>query len=341
MQKTIYIILLLAFIGCRDEESHIQEPEKIATTLRLRLTLPEKELPEKELPEFTKNSANHTNRTNRTDTKATSVQTRTHDYSLRATAEVYHKGSNECLLRHSSILSGHTFDLSLAEGDYNILLWTDYVPEAAKSHRTDHYYTTTDLTYIQFSETLPYTANSDSRDAYALSFEAQVSGGKQFTEKAITLERPLAKYQLLATDIKKYRIFERINDYPPMEELTVTVSYDGFFPNRFDVSTNMPTDAVMGIAYKGIVQPTAESPDSIATIGSDYVFVNGSESEVQVTITITDNKGKTIARVPNVKIPYRRDRLTTLKGEFLTAGITTAGIVIDPDWEGELPPFHF
>jgi len=319
MQKTIYIILLLAFIGCRDEESHIQEPDKIATTLRLSLTLPDKEL-----PEFTKNSAS-----------------RTHDYSLRATAEVYPKGSNECLLRHSSILSGHTFDLSLAEGDYDILLWTDYVPEAGKSHRTDHYYTTTDLTYVQFSETLPYTANTDSRDAHALSFEAEVSGGKQFTEKAITLERPLAKYQLLATDVEKYRLFERINNYPPMEELRVSVSYEGFFPNRFDVSTNMPTDAVVGIAYTGIVQPTAETPEATAVIGSDYVFVNGSESEVTVTITITDKNGKTIARVPNVKINYRRDRLTTLSGEFLTAGITTAGIVIDPDWEGELPPFSF
>lgn len=59
-------------------------------------------------------------------------------------------------------------------------------------------------------------------------------------------------------------------------------------------------------------------------VGEDFVLTNGEESFVTATIRITDRTtGKAVSAVQNVKIPYRRGHLTTVKGCFLTAGNTS------------------
>ncbi len=40
-------------------------------------------------------------------------------------------------------------------------------------------------------------------------------------------------------------------EFPPIEELTVSVQYEGYFPSGFNVSTEKPNDAVVGITYSG------------------------------------------------------------------------------------------
>lgn len=281
-----------------------------STSLRLKLTLPDGTL-----SDFT---------------EQTKVATKTQDYNLRAIAEVYKKGTDVRIHRYSNILSERTLDLDLLAGNYDILLWVDYIPKS-QSHKTDYYYTTTQLSRIKFSDTVAYTGNTDSRDAHSLSFEATV-GSDGVSEKSVTLERPFAKYRIIATDVERYRTFERINDYPSMEELSVTISYEGSLPSLFNVSSNKPIDSEAGFKYSTTLQ---DVPDSTANIGSDYVFVNGSESVVFVTISITSESGKKIAEIRGVEIDYRRNHLTTISGDFLTAGIVTGGITINTNWSDE------
>lgn len=252
------------------------------------------------------------------------------DYNLRATVEVYQKGSDNYFYSYSTILSGQSFDLKLQAGDYDILLWTDYV---TKLDRTDYYYTTSQLKDIKFNEAIAYTGSTDSRDAYSLAFEASIED-QEITEKSITLERAFTKYRILATDVELYHIFERINDYPPMEDLTVSISYDGDLPNSYDVTTNKAIDVIEGLKYRSSVEAVS---DTTAIIGSDYIFVSEAETVVFVTIKISDKNGNKIAEIPNVKIDYRRNQLTTISGDFLTAGIVTSdvNITVNTDWENE------
>lgn len=255
--------------------------------------------------------------------------TKTSGYDIRATVEIYQKDSIAPIYSRNEILSSSTLELNLQPGDYDILLWTDYVP-ATKTHVADHYYTTSSLKGVEFSETITYTANANSRSAYSLAFEATVSADSFVTERTVTLVRPFAKYRIVATDLEQYG---QISGSPALVDLVVSVSYAGDLPNRFDVSANKPIATIEGVKYSNSVYDITATT---ATVGSDFVFVNEADSFVTVNIVISDkNSGRKITQVLGVKIDYRRDQLTTVSGAFLTAGISTSGITINTEWDGD------
>lgn len=92
-----------------------------------------------------------------------------------------------------------------------------------------------------------------------------------------------------------------------------------------------PAGAEVGYSY---VSAWSEPGKTEATVGKDYVFVNGTESFVKVSITFRDNNGKIISSIRNLQIDYRIGYLTTVRGNFLTAS-TGGGIQIDTEWSGE------
>ena len=150
------------------------------------------------------------------------------------------------------------------------------------------------------------------------------------------LVRPFAKYRLIATDVEAYyNLIEKGEALPPIEDLQVRVTYEGFFPTGFNVATGKPNDALnTGIHYSSV--PTvAEGYDAKVNrqVGADFVLTNGEESFVTVTIQMIDtNTGEAVATVQHVKIPYKRGHLTTVTGHFLTAGKTPGGVQIDTEW---------
>lgn len=255
--------------------------------------------------------------------------TRVDAYNLRAVAEVYNKGTENRIHSYSKVLDNGTLDLNLQPGEYDILLWVDYT---LLGNKADHHHNTSSLSGVTFNEQIEYTAWADSRDAFALKFEATVTDNISVTNKSITLERPLARYRIVATDVERYKDFIRINNYPPIEDLVVTISYEGYFPISYDINTGKPNNAEGGIKYSS---PLKDITETTAMVGSDYVFVDDTESLVNTTITITNTGGKKIAEIKGVVINYRRGYLTTIEGAFLTAGIIDKGITIDTSWEGE------
>ena len=69
------------------------------------------------------------------------------------------------------------------------------------------------------------------------------------------------------------------------------------------------------------------------TIGFDYLLINNeSTASVPVTIEITNESKKVVARYQNLKIPYERNKETNIRGHFMTA---SPGIDFDPDFEDE------
>ena len=210
----------------------------------LRLSL---ELPEPSLPDYT-------------PTRTRSAET---SYTLRCVVELYKPGTDERVLRKTvnpTLQNGrYTVEIAASQGEYDLLLWTDYARTDAPL--TDTYYNTDGLRAVGIV-TNPYTANTDGKDAayYAQSVILPQEGATV----NVQMQRPLAKYRILATDTEAYRKLTETDaaKYPPLDELTVTVQYEGFFPSEFNMTNGKVTDAARGIAYTtAIAEPEAEEPD--------------------------------------------------------------------------------
>ena len=265
--------------------------------------------------------------------------TRSGGKPLRCVVEVDKAGGGGLALRRElSCLQQadgtYLAELSLMPGDYDLRLWADW---------DGGYYNADDLGKVLVL-TDNYVANgeTDKKDAYyatsSLSIPSSPSGELRGAgaDVPLTLERPFAKYRLIATDVEAYyNLIEKGEALPPIEDLQVRVTYEGFFPTGFSVATGKPNDALnTGIHYTSV--PTvAEGYDAKVNrqVGADFVLTGGEESFVNVTIQMVDtNTGETVATVQHVKIPYKRGHLTTVTGHFLTAGKTPGGVQIDTEW---------
>lgn len=284
--------------------------------LRLLLTLPTKEMPEYK-PQAKSRAAGTA-------------------YTLRCVAELYIKDTDKLALHRAVSPVQQTdgtylIELSASTGEYDLCLWTDYAD--SDNSIADTYYHTENLKAVTIN-TAPYTANTDAKDA-AYYTQTRINLAETGTEIKAELQRPLAKYRLVATDVEEYRKLREKDaaKFPPPEELTVMISYNGYFPSGFNAMSGKPNSAVGGIAYSSALPPVPQDKKEVQ-IGCDWGFVNGTESLVNVAIQILNKKGEVISRIENTTIVYRRNHCTTLKGDFLTAGQSGGNIHISTEWEG-------
>lgn len=252
------------------------------------------------------------------------------DLKLRAVVEVYNKGTDTRVLRKEEFVTAtategvYTSTMQLTPGDYDVRLWADYTTNA----QTDNHYITSDTKSIKILGTDQYRANTDTRDAFTKALTLTV--GNQDKAEDITMHRPLAKYRLVANDVAKYNQLRAERNYPALEDLKISIVYEGFLPCAYNVSTQKPSDSVGGYGY---VSALSEQNDDAATVGKDFVLVNGEQSFVTVTILFKDSNGKTISGINGVRIDYRAGQLTTVSGNFLTAGV--GGVQVDTNWSGD------
>ncbi len=278
-------------------------------------------------------------------------------YTLRCGAEAYRPGTDTRVHRRVQLCTAqddgtYLAELSLQQGDYDLRLWADWTSDGTTD---DKYYNADDLSAVTVL-TDNYVANglTDEKDAYyaSLSLTLPRGEGTQTGEgnpssptegvegAAVSLTRPFARYRLIANDVEGYlNLIANGEDYPPVEDLQVLITYEGFFPTGFDVATGKPNDALnTGIHYTTAPVAATGYPEGEARqIGSDFVLTNGEESFVTVTIQMIDPRtGGDISTVSGIKIPYRRGHLTTVTGRFLTAGKTTGGVEVDDDWGNDI-----
>lgn len=278
----------------------------------LRLLL---ELPEPNLPDYI-------------PTRTRSAKT---DYTLRCVAELCKAGTGKVVLHRAVTPEPQTdgtylMELSVPEGDYDLRLWTDYAH--IDNPLADTYYNMESLEAVSII-TKPYTANIDAKDA-AYYNESNVTLPEEGTEKTIKLQRPLAKYRIIADDVETYRKLAEAEPekYPPLEELTVTVQYEGYFPSEFNAGNNKVTDSATGIGFSATLTDTEASELPLVT---DWIMASG-ESSVTAMLTVSDSNGNRICGVSGVRIAYKQGCMTTVRGKFLTAGICGGGITIDAEW---------
>lgn len=221
--------------------------------------------------------------------------------------------------------------LKLHALEYTLAVWTDYV----KAGTTDDlYYDTDNLQQVACTDL--YTGSTPHRDCLygtaALDLRQYRDEWNARVQVKVDMVRPLAKYELIATDVQKF-LLKTQKQRAGGTAYTITVSYGFYFPLGFNVLSGKPDRSEMGVAFTAPLTVT-DNGSGECTLASDYIFVNGDESYVPLGIEIKDNAGNGISRTTGIDVPYRRGHLTTVRGHFLTNRYDT-GIGIDPDFDDD------
>lgn len=222
--------------------------------------------------------------------------------------------------------------LKLHAVEYTLVVWTDYVVAGTEA---DLYYDTENMEYI--SCIAPYTGSTDYRDCLygtvALDLRPYRNEWNAKVQVKVDMVRPLAKYEIIATDVKDF-LHKVKKQREGGETYTITFSYGFFFPTAFNAVTGKPADSQTGITF---TTPLAVPDDGTeeCVIGYDYVFVNGEESFVKLTMEINDSGDNLVSRTAGLEVPYRRGHLTTVRARFLTNEMK-GGVDIDDDFEGDI-----
>lgn len=225
-----------------------------------------------------------------------------------------------------------TFKLKLPSDQYHLMAWCDYVD--ASQPGADLHYLTTDLRDVTFTGN--YQGNDPSRNAYSgvtpIDFKVYEGDTTTVINSDITLQPIMGKIKFVATDYNQFLI-------KPLD-LRIMVAYTGFLPHRYSVVRGVPFDATTGIYFLSEMSECSTEGDGSATLGYDYVMVNGDESSVTVALGLYNDEGKLVGQTGNINVPIKRGGLTVVKGHFLTKTQSSGGIGIDPSFNGDINVYY-
>lgn len=263
------------------------------------------------------------------------------EYEVRYIVEVYADDKYDQSLQFRRQLiypEGDTGEVvlkcDLHARNYRVVAWRDFVLAGSPA---DCFYSTSDFSAVTLKG--DYVGGTDYKDVfcgqmsldltpYRCRLEAEHRGEMQ-------LERPLAKIELITTDVIKYLDkLQRTKSSrsATIENFTLQVLYTGYFPTGFNVNSGSPNLAVTGIKFTST--PVTVS-DNEACLVFDYVLVNGDESSVSLEMTIYNEEGQEVNRVTGVEVPVKRNKITTVRDAFLTRDFAP-GIGINPGFDGTI-----
>ena len=234
----------------------------------------------------------------------------------------------------------HGVTLELPDGDYDIMVWSDMLQYSGNTY----FYNTDNFSEIVLQG--EYVGNNDHRDAYRgrapIALVADVIDQAPDTFD-IAMQRPLAKYEFVTTDLEEFidkeidywtRMAETRGDVPPTrintDDYNVVLYFSGYMPNAYNMNSDKPVDSKMGVMFNSKLEVL--SPNE-ASLGFDYVFVNEKKSAVVVQLGLYDKEDREIALTEPINVPLRRSHHTILKGSFLMQH-ASGGITINPDFNG-------
>ena len=240
--------------------------------------------------------------------------------------------ATESHIFHSGEPLNATFNLTLPSGSYRLLAWSDYVDAASPA--ADLHYTTTDLQDITFKG--KYHGNDPYRNAYSgvtpIDFKVYEGDTSTVIRSDVTLKPIMGMIKFVATDYNQYLLTP--------EPLRFLVAYTGFLPHRYSVLRAVPFDATTGISFISEILDSTTEGTGRATLGYDYVMVNGDESSVTVALGLYNDAGKLVGQTGNINVPIKRGGITTVEGHFLTKTQSSGGIGIDADFDGDINVYY-
>ena len=230
------------------------------------------------------------------------------------------------------------FTLDLPPGKYKIMVWVDLVEQGSKAN---HFYNADNFAEIHLQG--KHQANTDNRDAFRGSKEISlVADILEKTPDTNTIEmiRPLGKFEFITNDLKEFVVREVLrasnNSTEKMsgvnlDDYRVIFYYTGFMPNAFSLFTDKPVDSATKVYFESKL---TQINDSEASMGFDYIFVNGKESIATVAIGIFNTAGEQLGMTAPIDVSIKRSYHTIMKGKFLLQK-NTGGVNINPEFEDD------
>lgn len=235
----------------------------------------------------------------------------------------------------------HEVTLDLPAGSYDIMVWSDLM-----QFRSDNpFHDATNFAEIQLQG--DHVGNSDYRDAFRGT--NHITLVSDYVERLpdtldITMQRPLAKFEFVTNDVDEFIVKEQTrleaksraegiqepNTRVDTDKYKVVLYYAGFMPNTYNINSDKPIDSSTGILFESKLNMLNNTE---ASLGFDYVFVNGKKSTVLVQIGLYDQENEQLALSDPIQVPLQRSHHTILRGSFLMQE-ASGGITINPDFDG-------
>ena len=159
--------------------------------------------------------------------------------------------------------------------------------------------------------------------------------------------RPLGKYEFITTDLMEF-VGKEANNIAKrsaeggtnttsstpavdLDDYRVVFFYVGFMPNAYSLITDKPVDSATGIHFSSKLTQISQSE---ASMGFDYIFVNGKESVTTVVVGIFNRAGEQLGMTAPIDVPIKRGIHTIIEGKFLLED-NKGGVNINPDFDGD------
>lgn len=229
-----------------------------------------------------------------------------------------------------------SFTTILHSRKYKAIVWMDYI--LREDMRDLHYNTSKGLSSITIRPADDYIANSNFKDAQTVNFPIDLTNNKDWFAHIVVdipLVRPVAKVTFETIDFEQFarKMGYEEKDFEKLaEQYTINMIYSAYLPTGFNAWTQKLNDAAVG--YKYVSKPVYQPETKYAKLGFDYVFVNGEQSSVIVSVEIRDNDGNVVNRVDNINVPIYRGKETIVRDKFFTKEYNP-GIGINPEFDGE------
>lgn len=249
----------------------------------------------------------------------------------------------------ADLADGHdgTFTLGLLPGSYRLMVWSDLAEGAGRTP----FYNADNFLEVSLADG-PHAGSTDYRDAFRgwadVTVESYRDGGVHAPVVVpVTMQRPLAKFEFVATDLAAFveretrraaaRQAAPYDDATPVkpEDYRVVFYYQGFMPSAYSLFIDRPVDSATAVQFDSALRPFSEGE---ASLGFDYVFVKeeGEESAVTLRIALFDaGSGERLSLSGDIRVPLRRGRHTVIRDEFLLKD-ASGGVGVDPGYDGDL-----
>lgn len=257
----------------------------------------------------------------------------------------------------------YTARFDLLEGTYKFRIWADYVDAGTTA---DKYYDTHDFSEIVLADRDNHPGSNDYRDAFRGYGTATVSNPvynpdstlkyEVNNEVTIDMQRPMGKFKFVSTnaDIFLNRVvqmmkekggqepspeveananltYEQLLRSIDLDDFYVVFRYHAFMPCAFNMFIDKPADSWTGVSFASRMY----SEDNMElTLGYDYIFVNGAETTITLSLEVYNKEGELMSSTNPIKVPIVRNKLTVVKGDFLTSK-ASGGVAINPSFDGE------
>lgn len=215
--------------------------------------------------------------------------------------------------------------VKLPPGNYVVKVWTDFKDPSSELP----YYTATNFSQIMLERHSGFPGYQDAFSG-SQSFSVTDTDTSQTFSVEVAMTRPLGRYLLIAEDFSK--LID--NAKYKADELSVVVTYTGFYPDTYSVMTDRLTDSLTGEYY--IVKPVVMA-DGSAMVGADFMLMNSGGSSVSVQLKIVNTNGEVVASGNALTIPMQRNETIILSCKlFDQTGNDDGGFGLDTGFDGDI-----